>query len=140
MQVPIIQDYLILVGQWRRSNAHNLNRNAGNRTHRERAHNREDMRLLLAEAERALAELRYPPNSRTNNQSFERGMLLFALNTLFISVQRHRQFFSPQEWRAVRHDIMSLADNDMTVDNKLTVVARLSRIKAFMPEPHRVTN
>mmetsp|Transcript_24655 Transcript_24655/g.61420 ORF Transcript_24655/g.61420 Transcript_24655/m.61420 type:complete len:637 (-) Transcript_24655:86-1996(-) len=112
----------------------------GNRTHRERAHNREDMRLLLAEAERALAELRYPPNSRTNNQSFERGMLLFALNTLFISVQRHRQIFSPQEWRAVRHDIMSLADNDMTVDNKLTVVARLSRIKAFMPEPHRVTN
>jgi nuclear-control-of-ATPase protein 2 len=75
----------------------------GTRTHRERSQHREDMRLLLAEAERALVELRYPPSSRaTGNQSFERGMLLFALNTLFQSVQRHRQFFTPAEWRSVR--------------------------------------
>lgn len=107
--------------------------------HRDRSQNREDMRVLLAEAERALAELRYPHRSRaSSNQSFERGMLLFALNTLFQCVQRHRHFFSPAEWRAVRQDIMSLADNDMPVDNKLTVVHRLMRIKAFMPEPHRV--
>jgi nuclear-control-of-ATPase protein 2 len=33
---------------------------------------------------------------------------------------------------------MSLADNDMPVDNKLTVVGRLARVKAFCPEPHRV--
>lgn len=96
------------------------------------------MRLLLAEAERALADLRFPRSRTTNNQSFERGMLLFALNTLFQCVQRHRQYFSPAEWRAVRQDIMSLADNDMSVDNKLNVVARLARIKAFLPEPHRV--
>lgn len=98
------------------------------------------MRMLLAEAERALVELRYPLSSRSSsNQSFERGMLLFALNTLYQSVQRHRQLFSPAEWRSVRQDIMSLADNDIPVENKLTIVSRIRfSVKAFQPEPHRV--
>lgn len=98
------------------------------------------MRMLLAEAERALVELRYPLSSRSSsNQSFERGMLLFALNTLYQSVQRHRHLFSPAEWRSVRRDIMSLADNDIPVENKLTIVSRIRfSVKAFQPEPHRV--
>ena len=51
--------------------------------------------MLLGEAERALTELQY-----SRDQSFASGMLLYALNTLYQSVQRHRQFFSPAEWRA----------------------------------------
>ena len=86
---------------------------AGIRTHRHRTQNREDMRMLLAEAERALTELQY-----SENQSFASGMLLYALNTLYQSVQRHRQYFSPAEWRAVRVDIMTLSDNEVPVESK----------------------
>ena len=107
----------------------------GVRTHRRRTQNREDMRMLLAEAERALTELQY-----SDNKSFASGMLLYALNTLFQSVQRHRQYFSPAEWRAVRADIMTLSDNDIPIESKSRVVSRLARIKAFIPEPHRVPN
>ena len=91
--------------------------------------------MLLAEAERALTELQY-----SENQSFASGMLLYALNTLYQSVQRHRQYFSPAEWRAVRVDIMTLSDNEVPVESKSRVVGRLARIKAFIPEPHRVPN
>jgi len=107
----------------------------GIRTHRRRTQNREDMRMLLGEAERALTELQY-----SRDQSFASGMLLYALNTLYQSVQRHRQFFSPAEWRAVRVDIMTLSDNEVPIEAKTLVVGRLARIKAFIPEPHRVPN
>jgi|Transcript_5921 nuclear-control-of-ATPase protein 2 len=93
------------------------------------------MRMLLGEAERALTELQY-----SRDQSFASGMLLYALNTLYQSVQRHRQFFSPAEWRAVRVDIMTLSDNEVPIEAKTLVVGRLARIKAFIPEPHRVPN
>ncbi len=106
---------------------------AGTRWQRRRKQNREDMRLLLGEAERALEELRY-----SRDQSFASGMLLYALNTLFQSVQAHRKYFSPGEWRAVRVDIMTLSDNEVPVESKLTVVSRIARMKAFVPEPHRV--
>ena len=91
--------------------------------------------VLLAEAERALTELQY-----SDNKSFASGMLLYALNTLFQSVQRHRQYFSPAEWRAVRADIMTLSDNEVPIEAKTLVVGRLARVKAFIPEPHRVPN
>ena len=106
----------------------------GARTHRERSQNREDMRLLLNEAERALAELLHPPKSRAQascNQSFERGMLLFSLNTLYQSVLKHRQFFSPAEWRSVKQDITALADNDVAVESKLTVIGRMRTVNAL---------
>ena len=74
--------------------------------------------MLLAEAERALTELQY-----SDNKSFASGMLLYALNTLFQSVQRHRQYFSPAEWRAVRADIMTLSDNDVPIESKSRVVS-----------------
>lgn len=111
----------------------------GIRTHRERSQNREDLRLLLAEAERALAELLHPPKSRANsNQSFEFGMLLFSLSTLYTNVCKNRHFFSPAEWRSVKLDINLLADNDVPVESKMIVVGRLRTSKAFLPEPHRV--
>jgi nuclear-control-of-ATPase protein 2 len=91
------------------------------------------MRMLLGEAERALAELTY-----SRNKSFASGMLLYALNTLFQSVQKHRQFFSPAEWRSVRLDIMTMSDNEVPVESKLNAVARLARVKVFVSEPHRV--
>ena len=92
------------------------------------------MRLLLNEAERALAELLHPPKSRAQascNQSFERGMLLFSLNTLYQSVLKHRQFFSPAEWRSVKQDITALADNDVAVESKLTVIGRMRTVNAL---------
>uniref|UniRef100_A0A7S0ID35 Nuclear control of ATP synthase 2 n=1 Tax=Micromonas pusilla TaxID=38833 RepID=A0A7S0ID35_MICPS len=105
----------------------------GTRNYRTRTQSREDMRMLLGEAERALAELTY-----SRNKSFASGMLLYALNTLFQSVQKHRNCFSPAEWRAVRLDIMTMSDNEVPVESKLNAVARLARVKAFVPEPHRV--
>ena len=105
----------------------------GTRNYRTRTQSREDMRMLLGEAERALTELTY-----SRNKSFASGMLLYALNTLFQSVQKHRNCFSPAEWRAVRLDIMTMSDNEVPVESKLNAVARLARVKAFVPEPHRV--
>ena len=93
------------------------------------------MRTLLGEAERALTDLQY-----SRDHSIASGMLLYAFNTLYQSVQRHRQFFSPEEWRAVRVDIMTLSDNEVPIESKTLVVGRLARVKAFIPEPHRVPN
>lgn len=38
----------------------------------------------------------------------------------------------------MRVDIMTLSDNEVPVESKLTVVSRIARMKAFVPEPHRV--
>ena len=105
--------------------------------YRARTQSREDMRMLLGEAERALAELTY-----SRNKSFASGMLLYALNTLFQSVQKHRQFFSPAEWRSVRLDIMTMSDNEVPVESKRNAVARLALmglgldVKLFKPHSH----
>ena len=81
--------------------------------------------MLLGEAERALTELQY-----SRDQSFASGMLLYALNTLYQSVQRHRQFFSPEEWRAVRVDIMTLSDNEVPIESKTLVAVSYTHIRA----------
>ena len=93
---------------------------AGIRTHRHRTQNREDMRMLLAEAERALTELQY-----SENQSFASGMLLYALNTLYQSVQRHRQYF---QGRSVgRPQSSALIKLAMRPNNNPTGVANANR-------------
>jgi len=63
----------------------------------------------------------------TIHQSLSAGMLLYALNTLFQCVQRHRRLFSPAEWRSVRLDIMLLADNEVNIENKILTASRLTR-------------
>ena len=113
------------------------------RTHRERSQNREDMRLLLAEAERALSKLLHPGENGNGNgnqrwESFSRGVLLFSLSTLYSSVSQHRAMFSPAEFRSVLSDLSYIAEPSVSPDAKLLVIGRLRATKAFLPEPHRV--
>ena len=101
--------------------------------HRRRAKRREEMRLLLAEAERALCNLKI-----AERRSVQQGMLIYALNSLYLALQRYHGLFSKNEWRTVRADVLELADPSISIDNKLVCIARLARTKALIPEPHRV--
>ena len=100
---------------------------------RQRAKKREEMRLLLSEAERALSNLRI-----AERRSVQQGMLIYALNALYLTLQRHQDLFSKAEWRSVRADVLELADPSLPVEHKLVTIARLGRTKALIPEPHRV--
>jgi len=101
--------------------------------HRRRSKRREEMRLLLAEAERALCNLKI-----AERRSVQQGMLIYALNALYLALQRYHALFSKNEWRTVRADVLELADPSVPIDNKLVCIARLARTKALIPEPHRV--
>mgnify|MGYP003305971631 FL=1 len=101
--------------------------------YRRRSKHREEMRMLLHEAERALTSLKI-----AERRSVQQGMLIYALNSLYQAIQRHQHLFSRDEWRSVRIDVLELADPSIPIDNKLVTVARLSRTKALIPEPHRV--
>ncbi len=101
--------------------------------YRRRAKRREEMRMLLHEAERALTNLKI-----AERRSVQQGMLIYALDALYAAVQRHQHLFTRDEWRSVRIDVLELADPRVPIDNKLVTVARLARTKALVPEPHRV--
>ena len=73
------------------------------------------------------------------NETFHQGMLLYAVNALYASVQKHKRMFSPKEYRGVKLDAMALADVGVSIEGKLLTTARLARIyKGFQSEPHRV--
>ena len=101
--------------------------------YRRRKRQREEMRMLLHEAERALTNLKI-----AERRSVQHGMLIYALNSLYAAVQRNHHLFTRAEWRSVRVDVLELADPSVPIDNKLVTVARLARTRALVPEPHRV--
>jgi len=73
------------------------------------------------------------------NETFHQGMLLYAVNALYASVQKHKRMFTPKEFRGVKLDAMALADVGVSIEGKLLTTARLARIyKGFQSEPHRV--
>ena len=66
-------------------------------------------------------------------------MLLYAVNALYASVQKHKHMFTPKEFRGVKLDAMALADVGVSIEGKLLTTQRLARIyKGFQSEPHRV--
>lgn len=100
---------------------------------RRRQRCREEMRMLLHEAERALTNLKI-----AERRSVQQGMLIYALNSLYAAVQRNQHLFTRAEWRSARVDVLELADPSISIDNKLVTVARLARTRALIPEPHRI--
>jgi hypothetical protein len=73
------------------------------------------------------------------NETFHQGMLLYAVNALYASVQKHKRMFTPKEFRGVKLDAMALADVGVSIEGKLLTTQRLARIyKGFQSEPHRV--
>ena len=88
--------------------------------YRRRAKRREEMRMLLHEAERALTNLKI-----AERRSVQQGMLIYALDALYAAVQRHQHLFTRDEWRSVRIDVLELADPRVPIDNKLVTVDAL---------------
>ena len=78
-------------------------------------------------------------NKEPFRKLFHQGMLLYAVNALYASVQKHKRMFTPKEFRGVKLDAMALADVGVSIEGKLLTTQRLARIyKGFQSEPHRV--
>ena len=73
------------------------------------------------------------------NETFHQGMVLYAVNALYASCQKHKNLFTLNEYRGVKLDVMALADVSVSIEGKMTTTNRLQRAyKCLQAEPHRV--